>query len=1392
MKDRVHIEAHAPRSTPRSSAWLILWALLALGCNVEVLPDTRIPFVGTIDGSSGAYLDLDALDAADSETEVEPLGFVITRISPESASPLGGQKVTIDGNDFSQGDRVFFGEVEAAELRFHGPSRLFAITPAHSPARVDLHVQHVDGVRATAALAFRFGFEPLLDSVAPTYAPVHGGSLVSVRFDEVEEGARLVLGDRLVQPGFWQDPWTYTGILPPLAPGPNQLFVVTAAKTWSFKDAIYGIDNARVDRVEPMTLPADTGGAIVLLGRGLQPGSRAFLDGVELPLEALRDDGTRARVSIPPGTPGARSLELITLERVLSLPDAIQLSNPSGLAGLGSVFPASAGSDSEAIIGVGLLGALSAGDIAGVTVCGQDAPIAAAHGQSLFVRLPPGAPALCDVEVETGAGEVFRRAGAFRFEPRGPVVDQLAPEEGPAEGGVRLRIHGVLGDDVEAATLCGLPLDGLSQLDPETWEATTPTLSPGACPLRLRVAGAVYDTGARFVARAGQRELLAVSPDIGSWAGGGLLRVIGTDLPPLDVTELSLGQRRVEVLAHESTQLLARIPRGSSLGSVDVALDVFDLKPEDGAGEAGAVDLRLPRAFTYRDPGGTETGTSGAKIRETINISVIHSQTREPVPGVSLSLRQNDGSWLRARSDDRGQAVISELDLRGAVDVSATREGFTGYTYAGIDAQDVVLAIYAAVPAPPSSGDPPDPPVFEPARIQGQVLGIDKYVPPPIARCVEDLETGLCAPCDANEDCRGAQRCLPVLDFGDFCLLDCFTASEETCPEGYGCLGATDDQPVCYPTLGEPGTFCYAGKDISSARPEAPNDEHRVDAEGRFFIDGVRLGDVAVICIAGYERHSDGQFVGRVMGFARHLFTISGGLLEGVRVLLDTALTESPLFELTGYVDGPGAFTSLDAWATLDLGSDGAFAFPERPQQLGDKRLRFPGVPAVLEGSIYDAELSFFLHGDHGGSAYAPYAEAYRLGLKGFAQDRYYRLDDALGGLSAEAAELSVRLNFTGISSPGAGPGARPVLAVTDDGRVLRYEFGAWYAEPLPRDGALRGIARRVVNGDDRVAVVGDDGALLLKQEGAWHRHPSLGERALHGVAWLDDEALVLVGDHRIYDGPINALVEHKIPDYLRAVVVDASGEVWAVGDRGVIYRRQEETWRRLHEGTKGALRALAVTDFGLVAGGDSGELLRLLSGGGVEALADLGRPIRSIERLSGVNERLAVGLEGRLAVWDNLGVEEIALDEDFVVTGTASVDGRPLLAVGATPLTLGPLFPPVEPTNPARLGSFRGRTLTWTYAGAGVPSSFQYFALFDYFGQIAWTVLTGADARSVVFPPLDTWGEADPLNRPAMRMQMNRSLVDGFDINQTQGFSTTIGNRRAVLYDYFEFIREP
>lgn len=112
-------------------------------------------------------------------------------IMPTSGSPLGGDTVTISGASFVDTPSVTFGNTGAMSVTLVNSSQLNAVTPQHSPGKVDVTVTNPDGKSSTLSSGFTFSQVTL--SQPPQAKQQPGNPPISVTLPGTQAGSLIVV-----------------------------------------------------------------------------------------------------------------------------------------------------------------------------------------------------------------------------------------------------------------------------------------------------------------------------------------------------------------------------------------------------------------------------------------------------------------------------------------------------------------------------------------------------------------------------------------------------------------------------------------------------------------------------------------------------------------------------------------------------------------------------------------------------------------------------------------------------------------------------------------------------------------------------------------------------------------------------------------------------------------------------------------------------------------------------------------------------------------------------------------------------------------------------------------------------------------------------------------------
>lgn len=457
---------------------------------------------------------------------------LIERLQPDFGPVDGGTRVTISGDHFQDGARVFFDNLEAQQVTFDGPRSIQATTPPHPAGLADITVVNPDAQRATNPEAFTYLGPPRVDGIDPDQGSTLGGTRVIVSGDGFFLGMRVTLDGLDCTQVVVESPTLATCDTPAHPEGLVDLTVTnldgqsdTLRRAYTYIPPPPQIDEISPDR------GSDLGGTLVTIRvRFGQDGLVVNFDGTPAVIVDITFEGDTAIVVIqtPPHPEGRSDVEVINPDGQRDLQtDAYLFVGPPIIDDITPDVGPDTGGQRVTITGRNFLDGLSVsfdGLPATVVSVDPDAGVA-------VVTTPAHPVGLVDVTITNPDQRSDVADSAYEYVLRPPEIDALEPSQGAVWGGtnvtitgagfqpgVQLRVAGLLVevDRVDANTLTFVTPPGVegladvvvtnpdSQSDEATFSYIAPRLSPSqgltAGFTNLRVTGADFDqdTTVRF------------------------------------------------------------------------------------------------------------------------------------------------------------------------------------------------------------------------------------------------------------------------------------------------------------------------------------------------------------------------------------------------------------------------------------------------------------------------------------------------------------------------------------------------------------------------------------------------------------------------------------------------------------------------------------------------------------------------------------------------------------------------------------------------------------------------------------------------------------------------------------------------------------------------------
>ena len=548
--------------------------------------------------------------------ELEGILVVVHSVFPTFGYPEQGTPVRIQGEHFLPGTRVFFGGVEANNVRVVSPSLITAVTPPGAVGLVDVEVVNPDGKRDILKDGFRYTTLQVT-RITPESGPVTGGITVQLDGFGFQLGAQVQIGGKPLANAF-VTPTLIRGTLPSGTPGTVDVSVTNPDGE---KDVLYHaftyISPPIVEHVHfNIFVPLRGGGDIVIKGSGfirtptVQIGGIAaqsveFISASELNVRTPKTSEVGPKDVVVINPDGQR--DILSNGVTVLAPIKIKSIEPTS-AGL-------AGGTKITIVGEPT-----------VEVSGRSYPSRFVERVNVFIgeeeatdetiqsdhvitaRTPPNTPGPKDITVVNPDGEDDTLENAFIYNPL-PQITRVIPDNGRLAGGTKITIQGG-GFLSDAKVLFKMDEGSFArasevQVVSDTLiTAQTPSGEPGPKDVVVR-----NTDGQEIVLQGGftynpMPSIRSVSPNHGPTSGGTKLLIEGTGF--LQGAKVLIGKHAATTEVKDESMIEAVSPANPQ-GVFDVRVinpDTQEAVKHKGFTSVGEV------AYNYPNPFRTSQGTT--------------------------------------------------------------------------------------------------------------------------------------------------------------------------------------------------------------------------------------------------------------------------------------------------------------------------------------------------------------------------------------------------------------------------------------------------------------------------------------------------------------------------------------------------------------------------------------------------------------------------------------------------------------------------------------------------------------------------------------------------------------------------------------------------------------
>ncbi|KZS45797.1 hypothetical protein AWU65_07675 [Paenibacillus glucanolyticus] len=527
-------------------------------------------------------------------------GPEIVSIEPKVGARTGGETVTLNGERFKEGMKVFF-NATLVPATFVSNNQITLVTPKWVKADVvDITVENPNGQKDVMAKGFTYEDpNPEITSVSPSSGPLSGGTMVYIKGSNLKSGAKLVWG------GVEQNSYTYinSGEIRVKSPAWQTAgFVSLKIINPDGKEVV--ISNAfeylappdpTLISVSPNSGLVSGGTTVTISGTNIPNGTKVFFNEIEVPIQSV--NATQVVVVTPEwAVPEKVNVGIQTTSGFSAVLQGafeyLPLPKPPAPS-INSISPASG-----LVTGGGIISINGSNFVNGLTFNFGQEKLSYTYANSSLIRVKAPAwalPGKVTIKITNPDGQSAEHIDAYEYLPLpGPSLSSVSPNLGPISGGTTVRIIGTnfksdskvyLANQEMPATY--ISANELRIMSPE-WPSAE---SVDVKVLNSDGQSALLSGGFTFEVppRPPAPTIISVAPNSGPQAGGATVSIKGTNFTADSV--IDFGGVTVSGTLLSSSELRIRTPKWDTAATVDISISNSD-------GQSAL----LANAYTYIAP----------------------------------------------------------------------------------------------------------------------------------------------------------------------------------------------------------------------------------------------------------------------------------------------------------------------------------------------------------------------------------------------------------------------------------------------------------------------------------------------------------------------------------------------------------------------------------------------------------------------------------------------------------------------------------------------------------------------------------------------------------------------------------------------------------------------
>ncbi|MFD0617388.1 IPT/TIG domain-containing protein [Paenibacillus sp. GCM10027629] len=522
---------------------------------------------------------------------IPPKVPLISGLSPDNGPLTGGTPIYIDGQDFTQGLKVYFGGKEAVVNTFYTSARVKVTAPAGTQAGlVDVKVVNPDGQESTKLNGYTYNAPPVqkaptITVLSPNNGLITGGTIVYIDGADFVQGLKVYFGDKEAVVNTFNSSARLKVTAPAgTAVGAVNVKVVNPDGQEGVSINAYTYNPPPVAKAPTITTltpnsgPIDGGTVVYIDGANFVQGLKVYFGDKEAVVNTFYSSD-RIKVTVPS----------VTNEGAVD----VKITNPdnqstTAVAGYTYIKPAPLPvtitdiSPNKGTVAGGELVIISGTNIQSKAIIqfGNKPAVIDTYYSTSKVRVKaPGSDGYLgnvDVTIINPDGGTITKAQGYTYEAAMPEITLVTPNHGPMAGGTNVYVDGKNFDPDMKLTVNGVPVPVSTYYNNTRFKFISPS-SVTSGPVNIVVTnpstGAAgvgtftYDTPPKLPAPV----ITQISPTSGPITGGTSVFIDGSGFDT--GCKIYINGVEAQLLTYfNSTRLKVKSPAAGSAGIVDIKI----------------------------------------------------------------------------------------------------------------------------------------------------------------------------------------------------------------------------------------------------------------------------------------------------------------------------------------------------------------------------------------------------------------------------------------------------------------------------------------------------------------------------------------------------------------------------------------------------------------------------------------------------------------------------------------------------------------------------------------------------------------------------------------------------------------------------------------------------